>query len=61
MNKCRKCPLVFVCGGNCPLHAYEKYKDINKTVCYGGIKDLQEFAKLNKDEIFKKAGINKKK
>jgi len=60
MDKCRKCPLVFVCGGNCPLHAYEKNGNINKPVCAGGIKDLEAFVKLNKDKILKKAGIYKK-
>ncbi len=60
MKKCKKCPLVFICGGNCPLDAYEKNKDVNKPVCYGGLKSLEEFVQLNKDEIFKKAGIKRK-
>jgi len=53
MRKCKRCPLVFICGGGCSLDAYEKNKSIMKPICDGGIENLKEFVKLNKDRILK--------
>lgn len=51
--KCRKCPLVFVCSGNCSFEAYEQNGNINFPACHRAIENLQEFVDLNQDKIFK--------
>ena len=60
MKKCKKCPLVFICGGNCPLNSYNKYNDIYTPFCANAKKNLEEFVQLNEDRILKFAKENAK-
>lgn len=51
MQKCRKCPLVFICAGNCALDAYEQNRDIYSPVCTRALENLQEFVAIYQDKI----------
>lgn len=52
MSKCQKCPLVFICAGNCALSSYTQNNDIYNPVCNQAIENLQDFVTFKKDEIW---------
>ncbi|MBN1263188.1 MAG: radical SAM protein [Candidatus Pacebacteria bacterium] len=51
LKKCQDCPLVFICGGECPLAAFKQTGNIYEPYCREAIKNFVEFVKISRKEI----------